>query len=43
MAVCMIFTAPKSLFTKETYEKILEHLGDSFPPSSMSQQTRACV
>ena len=36
MAVCMIFTPPRDLFTKETYEKVLEHLGDDFPPSAMS-------
>ena len=36
MAVCMVFTPPKNLFTKETYEKVMEHLGDAFPPSNMS-------
>ena len=23
------------MFTKETYEKVLEHLGDGFPPEAM--------
>lgn len=36
MAVCMIFTPPSHLFTKDTYEKVLKHLGNDFPPSSMS-------
>lgn len=36
MAVCMIFNPPKDAYSDETYEKILEHLGDGFPPSSMT-------
>ena len=36
MAVCMVFTPPKDMFTQETYDKVLEHLGDGFPPPAMS-------
>ena len=35
MPVCMIFSPPQSLFSKATYEKVLEHLGDRFPPPAM--------
>ena len=35
MAIGMIFSPPKELFSKETYEKVLEHLGDGFPPDAM--------
>ena len=35
MAICMIFTPPRDLFTDETYDKVLAHLGDGFPPASM--------
>ena len=36
MAVCMIFTPPKEVFTEEHYNRVLEYLGDGFPPSTMS-------
>ena len=36
MAVCMIFAPPKDAYSTETYNKVLEHLGDAFPPSSMT-------
>jgi hypothetical protein len=36
MAIGMIFSPPKDIFTDETYAKVLEHLGDGFPPSTMS-------
>lgn len=36
MAICMIFSPPKDVYSNDTYEKVLEHLGDGFPPSTMS-------
>jgi hypothetical protein len=36
MAIGMIFSPPKDMYSKEVYDKIMEHLGDSFPPPSMS-------
>lgn len=36
MAICMIFTPPKGLYDESFYKKIMEHMGDSFPPPSMS-------
>lgn len=36
MAIGMIFSPPKDIFTNDTYSRILEHLGDTFPPSTMS-------
>jgi hypothetical protein len=36
MAIGMIFSPPKDLFTDDTYNKIMKHLGDGFPPSTMS-------
>ena len=36
MAVCMVFSPPKSFYTKETYAKVMELLGETFPPPSMS-------
>jgi hypothetical protein len=36
MAVCKIFSPPKDLYSKETYDKVLEHLGDAFPPPAMN-------
>ena len=36
MAIGMIFSPPKEVFNDETYSKILAHLGDGFPPSTMS-------
>ncbi len=35
MAICMVFTPPKELYTKEHYEKVLEHMGSGFPPAAM--------
>ena len=35
MAVCMVFSPPKDLYSKETYNNVLEHLGDGFPPAAM--------
>ncbi len=35
MAICMVFTPPKDLYTKEHYDKLLAHLGDAFPPPAM--------
>ena len=32
MAIGMIFSPPKDMFTDETYDKVLAHLGDGFPP-----------
>jgi len=36
MAIGMIFSPPKDIFTDETYGKIVAHLGSGFPPSTMS-------
>ena len=36
MAICMVFSPPKDAYSKDVYDKIMEHLGDSFPPPSMS-------
>ena len=36
MAVCMVFSPPKGLFGDEHYDRVIEHLGDGFPPSAMS-------
>ena len=36
MAVCMAFNPPQSVYSEETYQKVLDHLGDAFPPSTMS-------
>lgn len=35
MAVCMVFTPPKDVYTKEHYEGVLAHMGDGFPPPAM--------
>jgi len=35
----MVFSPPKDLYTRETYNKVLEHLGDAFPPPAMKQHT----
>ena len=36
MAVGMIFSPPKDLFTTDTYAKVMEHLGAGFPPGTMN-------
>lgn len=36
MAVCMVFSPPSELYSKEHYNKVIEHLGDAFPPSAMN-------
>lgn len=35
MAICMVFTPPKGVYTQEHYDKVIEHLGDGFPPPTM--------
>jgi hypothetical protein len=32
----MVFTPPKDLFTKETYDRVIAHLGSAFPPPTMT-------
>lgn len=36
MAVGMIFNPPKDRYSQEIYDRVMEHLGDAFPPSTMS-------
>ena len=36
MAVCMVFTPPKDVYSQEAYDKVLEHMGEAFPPATMS-------
>ena len=36
MAVCMVFTPPQDVFSKETYDKVIEHLGEAWPPPTMT-------
>lgn len=36
MAVCMVFNPPKEKYSEEVYKKVMQHLGDAFPPPTMS-------
>jgi hypothetical protein len=35
MAICMVFTPPKHLYTREHYEAVMEFMGSGFPPATM--------
>ena len=36
MAICMLFTPPKEMYSDEIYAQIMEHMGEAFPPPAMS-------
>ena len=35
MAICMVFTPPKDLYTRKHYDNVMAYLGDAFPPPNM--------